>query len=61
MKASSPSHGMLCHLRKLIFFGLEHQNADGTIDVRSAVVGVAAFFCATAILVLLFLERLGVR
>ena len=55
MKAASTSHGMLWHLKKLVFFGLDDHKVDGTIDARAAVVVVAALFCATSILILLFL------
>jgi hypothetical protein len=55
MKAASASHGILWHLKKLVFFGVENSNVDGTIDARAVVVRVAALFCAASILILLFL------
>jgi hypothetical protein len=55
MKATTTSHSLLWRLMKLFVFGLEHHNVDGTIDIKAVVVGVAAFFCTTFILILLFM------
>jgi hypothetical protein len=55
MKVTSTPHSIRWRLMKLLVFGIEHENIDGTIDTKAVVVGVAAFFCTTFILILIFL------
>ena len=55
MKAPITSDNIFWRLRKILFFGLEHHNIGDALDAREAVVGAAAIFCASSILILLFL------